>query len=139
MFGECHAPYTLNTSLIDFEKEKVHCSRYKILFVSSLSSPTLQVVSSLPNPPSCFVPPQPSKLLTRFPPQPSKLLTRFPPQTSKLLTRLNRPIHHLYVVLYVIELVHVLNIAEMLFTRHQSSNRVYLPDSFSTCNKHVDI
>jgi hypothetical protein len=93
-----------------------------------LPSPTLQVVSSLPNPPNCFVPPQPSKLLTRF-----------PPQTSRLLTRLNRPIHHLYVVLYVIELVHVLNIAEMLFTRHQSSNRVYLPDSFSTCNKHVDI
>ena len=67
MFGECHAPYTLNTSLIDFEKEKVHCSRYKILFFSSLSSPTLQVVSSLSNPPSCFFPLQPSKLFRPSP------------------------------------------------------------------------
>ena len=49
-FGECHAPYTLKISYIDFEKGYTHCSRYKRLhfkilhnspFLSSGSQKTL--------------------------------------------------------------------------------------------------
>jgi hypothetical protein len=48
MLGEYHSLCTLKTSIVDFGKEKEHCSRYKSqnVYVCILYSPVLQNLNS---------------------------------------------------------------------------------------------
>jgi hypothetical protein len=43
VFGECYAPFTLKTPFLDFEKEYVHCSRWRL---NVLPLPNLSVYCS---------------------------------------------------------------------------------------------
>ena len=53
MFGECHAPCMLKISFVNFEKEYVHCSHYKLLdkfFVPTQLSMLIQLSSNIVSP-----------------------------------------------------------------------------------------